>query len=198
MWEKTRPCQSSGGQLTVSHSGGQGSIARKVMRYLWWTTWHCGRVSQSTSVSPAHSHSTNASAYSDWRCRRAQSHWLNETVRYGIQKNIFFLPFRQISFDKTYRFPWSMGHVPISELSFIPDKVGKVRLKRKSEFCSAGQGRNGPYYKSGQRHLAYSPFQVRSKSVTTSEKCYQRTEIQTNMRQLRETACKECYLYPGL
>jgi hypothetical protein len=33
----------------------------QVRWHLWWTKWHWGRFSPSTSVSPANSHSTNCS-----------------------------------------------------------------------------------------------------------------------------------------
>jgi hypothetical protein len=38
-----------------------GSIPGQVMWDLWWTKWHCGRFSPSTSVSPANIHSTDCS-----------------------------------------------------------------------------------------------------------------------------------------
>jgi hypothetical protein len=44
-----------------SHRGGPGSIRGPVMWDLWWTKWHWGRFSPSTSVSTANSHSTDYS-----------------------------------------------------------------------------------------------------------------------------------------
>jgi hypothetical protein len=38
--------------------GDPGSSPGQVMWDLWWTKWHSGRFSPSTSVSPANSHST--------------------------------------------------------------------------------------------------------------------------------------------
>jgi hypothetical protein len=56
-----RPCHSSGGYSPASHRGGQGPIPDQVMWDLWWTKWHRGRFSPSTSVSPDNSHSTDCS-----------------------------------------------------------------------------------------------------------------------------------------
>jgi hypothetical protein len=38
-------------------------VQSQVMWYLRWTKWHWGRVSPTTSVSPANSHSTNCSIF---------------------------------------------------------------------------------------------------------------------------------------
>jgi hypothetical protein len=38
-------------------------VRGQVMRYLWWTKWHWGRFSPSTSVSPANSHSIDCSTF---------------------------------------------------------------------------------------------------------------------------------------
>jgi hypothetical protein len=47
--------------LLSSRRGGPGSSPGLVMWDLWWTKWRGGRFSSSTSVSPAHLHSTNCS-----------------------------------------------------------------------------------------------------------------------------------------
>jgi hypothetical protein len=52
-----RPCRTSGGYSPVSHSGGPGSSPGQVIWDLWWTKWHWGSFSPSTSVSPVNSHS---------------------------------------------------------------------------------------------------------------------------------------------
>jgi hypothetical protein len=44
-----------------SHRGGLGSVPGQVMWDLWWTKWHWGTFSPSTSVSPASPHSTDCS-----------------------------------------------------------------------------------------------------------------------------------------
>jgi hypothetical protein len=43
--------------FSFSHICDPGSSLVQVMWDLWWTKWHCGRFSPSTSVSPANSHS---------------------------------------------------------------------------------------------------------------------------------------------
>jgi hypothetical protein len=58
-----RPCPSSGGQSPTSHHGGPGSSPGQVMWDLWWTKWHWGRFSLSTSVPLANSHSTDYSTF---------------------------------------------------------------------------------------------------------------------------------------
>jgi hypothetical protein len=45
----------------ASHRGDPGSIPGQVMWDLWWTKWHWGKFSPSTSVSLANPHSTNCS-----------------------------------------------------------------------------------------------------------------------------------------
>jgi hypothetical protein len=52
---------SSGGLSLASHRGGPVSSLDQAMWNLWWTTWHWGRFSPSTSVSSANLHSTNYS-----------------------------------------------------------------------------------------------------------------------------------------
>jgi hypothetical protein len=54
-----KPCRSSSGLTLASHRGGPGSRPGS-MWSLWWTKRHWGRISPSTSVSPAN-HSTNFS-----------------------------------------------------------------------------------------------------------------------------------------
>jgi hypothetical protein len=44
-----------------SHRGGLGSIPSQVIWDLWWTKWHWGGFSPSTSVSPPNLYSTNCS-----------------------------------------------------------------------------------------------------------------------------------------
>jgi hypothetical protein len=53
-WPTARPCHTS----LASNSGDQGSSPGQVMWDLWWTKWHWGRFSRSTSVSSA-THSTD-------------------------------------------------------------------------------------------------------------------------------------------
>jgi hypothetical protein len=49
--------------ISTSHLGDPGSSPGQVMWDSWWTKWHWGRFSPSTSVSPANSHSTNCSIF---------------------------------------------------------------------------------------------------------------------------------------
>jgi hypothetical protein len=57
------PCRSSGIQSSVSQRGGPRSSTGQVVWDLWWTKWHWGRFSPSTSVSPANLHSTDCSTF---------------------------------------------------------------------------------------------------------------------------------------
>jgi hypothetical protein len=45
----------------ASHRGCPDPIPGQIMWDLWWTKWHWGRFSASTSVSPANSHSAERS-----------------------------------------------------------------------------------------------------------------------------------------
>jgi hypothetical protein len=107
----------------------------------------------------------------------------HETVRYGIQQYNFlalssnFVPIKLTDFRGVLAYSLLMSPF-LNRVSFLT-KLVKFDLSVNQS--SIAQGRNGSYHKSGQRHLAYSPFQVRSKSVTTAEKYYKRTEIQMNM-----------------
>jgi hypothetical protein len=58
---KGRPRHSSSGYSLAFHRGGLGSIPGLVKWDLWWTKWHWGRLSPSTSVSPANLDSTKFS-----------------------------------------------------------------------------------------------------------------------------------------
>jgi hypothetical protein len=55
-----KPRHSLGGYSPASHRGVPGLRPSQVMWDLWWTKWHWGRFSPSTSVSPANSPSTNS------------------------------------------------------------------------------------------------------------------------------------------
>jgi hypothetical protein len=48
---------------SASQPGGPGSSPGQVMWHLWWTNWHWGKFSPSTSVSPANSHATDFSTF---------------------------------------------------------------------------------------------------------------------------------------
>jgi hypothetical protein len=52
----SRPCHSSGGKSPASRSGCPGSSPG-----LWWTEWHCGRFSLTTSIYLVNPHSTDCS-----------------------------------------------------------------------------------------------------------------------------------------
>jgi hypothetical protein len=47
----------------ASHRGDLGSSSGQVMWDLWWTKWHWGRFSPSTSVSPANSYFTDCATF---------------------------------------------------------------------------------------------------------------------------------------
>jgi hypothetical protein len=60
---KSKAVHSSGGQSSASHGGGPGSSPGKFMLDFWWTKWHKGKFSPSTSVSLANYHSTDSSTF---------------------------------------------------------------------------------------------------------------------------------------
>jgi hypothetical protein len=61
--QEFRPRHSSGCYSPASHRDGPNSSPGQVTWDLWWTKWHLGRFSPSTSVSPANSHSTDCSTF---------------------------------------------------------------------------------------------------------------------------------------
>jgi hypothetical protein len=58
-----QPYHSSGSYIPLPQHCGSRLIPGQVMWDLWWTKWHWGRFTQSTSVSPAYPHSTKCSIF---------------------------------------------------------------------------------------------------------------------------------------
>jgi hypothetical protein len=75
------PCHSLGGWLPGSHCSSLGSIPAQVMWGLWWTKWHWGRFSPTTSASLASSHCINCSIFINHPSLTLYSLHADSTVR---------------------------------------------------------------------------------------------------------------------